>query len=111
MRALTRAHRRDVSTSSADITKRGGFLKRAEPGKIANLALRAPTYSFLPEALRGLSPVDVDAPAEPLVDFGTSFIPMWERSPARRETWTLCSGASSSLGWMPIWRATVRSWV
>ena len=37
-------------------------------------------------------------------------MPMWESRPARRETWTLCSGASSSLRWMPICLATVRSW-
>lgn len=90
--ALTRAQRRDVSTSSADMTKRGVFLKRAEPGKIANLALRAPRYSFFAPSF-------------------TSFMPMCESSPARRETWTLCSAASSSLNWMPICLATVRSWL
>lgn len=58
--ALTLAHSREVSTSSADMIQRGGFLKSAEPGKTANFALRAPRYSF----------------------FSVSFSPMCDSSPA-----------------------------
>ena len=42
MRATVRAHRRLVSTSSAAITHRGGFLASAEPGAMAKRASRAP---------------------------------------------------------------------
>lgn len=70
------------------MTTLGCFLKSAEPGKIANLALRAPRYSFL----------------------SVSLSPMCESRPASSEVCTDCSGASSSLRWMPIVLATVRSW-
>ncbi len=43
--AFTRAQSREVSTSSADITQRGGFLNSPDPGKTANRAPRAPPYS------------------------------------------------------------------
>lgn len=85
--ALTRAHSREVSTSSADIRNFGCFLNSAEPGKTANFADRAPRYSFL----------------------SVSFRPMCESSPASSETCTLCSGASVSFTWMPMVLATVRS--
>ena len=45
MRALTRAHSRVVSTSSAAITHCGCFLNSAEPGEMPNRAPRAPRYS------------------------------------------------------------------
>ena len=45
LRALTRANRREVSTSSAAITHAGCLAYSADPGKIANLAPRAPRYS------------------------------------------------------------------
>ena len=43
--ATVRAHSREVSTSSAAITQRGGFFASGEPGKIMNLAPRAPRNS------------------------------------------------------------------
>ena len=90
MRALTRAHSREVSTSSADITQRGGFLNSAEPGKIANLALRAPRYSFL----------------------SVSFSPMCDSRPASSETWTrLRVGVLLVERGCPSTCATVRSWL
>src|SRR5690606_11307828 len=42
MRATSRAHSRDVSTSSPAMIHAGGFLLSGEPGKIANRAPRAP---------------------------------------------------------------------
>ena len=45
IRATTRPHSREVSTSSPAITQRGGFLNRADPGQGANRAPRAPAYS------------------------------------------------------------------
>ena len=88
--ALTRAHSRDVSTSSAAITNCGGFLNRPEPGKIANLVPRAPRYWCW---LAG------------------SFMPRWDSRPDISETCTLCGSAGSpELSVTPIWDATWRSW-
>ena len=42
MAALTRAYSREVSTSSAAMTYAGCLRKSPEPGKTANLVLRAP---------------------------------------------------------------------
>ena len=43
MRATSRPHSREVSTSSAAITQGGCLRASDEPGKIPNRALRAPT--------------------------------------------------------------------
>src|SRR5689334_18620245 len=46
MRAQVRAYRREVSTISAAVTHLGLRLNKPEPGKMWNLVLRAPVYSF-----------------------------------------------------------------
>ncbi|SLH55143.1 Uncharacterised protein [Mycobacteroides abscessus subsp. abscessus] len=64
-RATIRPHSREVSTSSAAITQRGGFFASEEPGKIMNFAPRAPRYSRV----------------------SASRTPRWESMPASRDWW------------------------
>ncbi len=95
--ALTRAHSREVSTSSADITHWGCFLASVEPGKMAKRALRAPMYSWMglrPSAGRCLSM--------------TSLTPMCDRSPTSSAACT-CRGSAV---WVPGWAPSAwRSWL
>src|SRR5690349_6840729 len=102
MRATVRAHSRDVSTSSAATIQSGGAafaggptppdppaldLVRAEPGKMANRALRAPRYSA-----RGRRPgVPEGAWA------GSAFIPICESRPASRERCNLVRSSDDEL--------------
>src|SRR5271156_6758452 len=87
MRATVRAHSLDVSTSSAATIQSGPFLARLDPGKMANLALRAPRYSA-----SGRRPPE---PAEPAAGAlvaaalaGSVFIPICESSPGSKERCT-----------------------
>ena len=86
MRAVTRAHSRDVSTSSAATTHCGGFLASAESGKMANRAPRAPANSVSGRRFpRGLASV--------------SCMPMCDSSPESRD---MCTRSASSAGkWLP----------
>ncbi|AQZ69995.1 hypothetical protein BKM31_58700 [[Actinomadura] parvosata subsp. kistnae] len=74
--ALTRAQRREVSTSSADMIHCGCFLASAEPGKMAKRALRAPRYSWMGRR-----------PSAPRFSM-TSLTPMCDSSPTSSDTCT-----------------------
>ena len=80
MLATVRAHSRDVSTSSAATIQSGAFRTRLEPGKMANLALRAPRYSA-----RGRRPEVAPGGATRPGGRAPSFMPIWESRPASRE--------------------------
>src|SRR5690606_9778346 len=81
--ATSRAHNREVSTSSPAMAHAGGLRTSAEPGQIANLTPRAPRYS--PRGLRLLS--DDGAPLAVRPTSVTSSCPSWESRPERRDTW------------------------
>jgi hypothetical protein len=80
MLATVRAHSRDVSTSSAATIQSGAFRTRLEPGKMANLALRAPRYSA-----RGRRPEVAPGGADAAARAGSTFMPIWDSRPASRE--------------------------
>ena len=92
--ALTRAHRRVVSTSSAAMTKSGCRRNSADPGLMPNRAPRAPAYSRLP----------------------WSRAPTCESSPARSALWMVSQSGSASRaavatsGSMRTDRHAARSW-
>jgi len=69
---VKRAHNRVVSTSSADMTQAGCFLKSEEPGEMPKRAFLAPMYSR----------------------FSTSRRPMWESNPDSSDRW-IASGSAS----------------
>src|SRR5260370_39704102 len=88
MRATVRAHSLEVSTSSAATIQSGPFLAlpgRPDPGKMANLALRAPRYSA-----RGRRPVDPEGPAgaDEVAPAGSVFMPIADSSPASKDSGT-----------------------
>ncbi len=74
MAALTRAHNRLVSTSSALMTTSGCLRNRPDPGLMPKRAPRAPAYSRL----------------------AWSRTPTWERSPASRALWMVSQSGSAS---------------
>src|SRR5579864_9519677 len=85
MRAAVRAQSLDVSTSSAATIQSGACLARLDPGKIANLTLRAPRYSARGRRLAAPAPGPPSPPAEATGRAGSVFMPICDRSAERSE--------------------------